>query len=111
MGSSVSDVSIINGGSGLSDTNISAVSINNTNGIDVINADFDTSTSIVTLTLQTPTLGFTTSTYPFVVGQKIFVEGVDIVSDSGDGYNSTDHGYKSFDVIIANNVFSILPHA
>ena len=70
LGSSVSDVSIINGGSGLSDTNISAVSINNTNGIDVINADFDTSTSIVTLTLQTPTLGFTTSTYPFVVDPK-----------------------------------------
>ena len=107
LGSSVSDVSIINGGSGLSDTNISAVSINNTNGIDVINADFDTSTSIVTLTLQTPTLGFTTSTYPFVVGQKIFVEGVDIVSDSGDGYNSTDHGYKTFDVVGVNTAIGL----
>ena len=102
IGSSVSEVNVINGGSGLSKSNLLAVSTNNTNGIDVIDAEFDTSTKVATLTLGTPPTGFTDSTYPFSIGQKAFVEGIEIISGSGDGYNSSNHGYQLFDIVGVN---------
>jgi len=52
---------------------------------------------IVTVTIQTPVLGFTTS--PVAIGDKIFVDGISLYeSGNFDGHNSKDHGFRFFEV-------------
>ena len=107
FGSSVSEVNVIDRGSGLSDTNLFAISVDNTNGVDIISAQFDVLSEIATLTLQSPSIGFTTDTYPFVMGEKIFIEGIDIISGTGQGYNSSDYDYATFDVVGVNTAIGL----
>ena len=103
LGSSISEVEVINGGSGLSKTNLSALSVDNTNGFDILDAKFDQNTKIATLTIRTPEEGFTEDNYPFEIGERIFVEGISVAKNDlnvniGSGYNSSDHGYQLFEV-------------
>ena len=103
LGSSISEVEVINGGSGLSKTNLSALSVDNTNGFDILDAKFDQDTKIATLTIRTPAEGFTEDNYPFEIGERIFVEGISVAKNDlnvniGSGYNSSDHGYQLFEV-------------
>ena len=68
------EVEVINGGSGLSKTNLSSLSVDNTNGFDILDAEFDQDTKIATLTLRTPAEGFTEDNYPFEIGENICEE-------------------------------------
>ena len=107
LGSSISEVEVINGGSGLSKTNLLALSVDNTNGFDVLDAEFDQDAKIATLTLRTPAAGFTEDNYPFEIGEKIFVERISVAMNDlnvniGSGYNSSDHGYQLFEVFDIN---------
>jgi len=101
-GSSVSSVTLINGGFGLSKTNITPICLNNDNGINVINASYNTTSEIATLTLQTPSEGFTANNFPFEVGDVVFVEGVKIVDGTGSGYNSNNYKYSYFTIETIN---------
>lgn len=98
VGSSVGSVEIVNGGFGLSKTQLTALSINNDNGVIILDASYNNSTQTVTLRLETPPIGFTTETFPFSIGDQVFVEGVSIASGTGSGYNSSDYGYRYFTI-------------
>jgi len=100
LGSSISDVNIIEVPKGLSDTTNKIYSVNNTNGIG-INSCFTSSSGIVTCVLTTPIAGFPANN--FLVGDKIFVEGIKKFGTSGDGHNSTDHKYQLFSVTAYRN--------
>jgi hypothetical protein len=91
---SLDEIEVINPSSGLLSTDDKLIFVNNTNGIRILGASYSTSTKKVTLTLETPSSGFTTSNpLPFSVGDKVFIEGV---SSIGNGYNSSDYGYETF---------------
>jgi hypothetical protein len=97
-GSSVTFVNLINGGYGLSKTQLVALPVNNDNGVVVLDASYNPSTQIVTLRLETPPIGFTNDTFPFSFGDEIFVEGIDIIPGTGSGYNSEDYEYRYFTI-------------
>jgi len=96
----ISNVSIIQNATGLKN-DIKLVSTNNSNGYDIDTVSFNTSTKIVTLTLNT---NLPTNKFVFNTGQKIFVEG--LTSYSGilttSGYNSSDHSYELFEIVGVN---------
>ena len=94
QGTSVSQVNILINTSGLYDTDPRLVPVNNSNGVKVSDATINSSTNIVTLTLDGT---YTEDTYPFFVGGEIFVENIGIAS-TGSGYNSSDYGYDYFTV-------------
>ena len=94
QGTSVSQVNILINTSGLYDTDPRLVPVNNSNGVKVSDATINSSTNIVTLTLDGT---YTEDTYPFIVGGEIFVENIGIAS-TGSGYNSSDYGYDYFTV-------------
>lgn len=104
--SSINEVSISNPGYGLNPNDNKIVLINNTNGIEILNVSatlFNPYT--VTLTLKTPTSGFTTSNpMGIYVGDKIFVEGIQ--SDGGSGYNSSNYRYIPFVVTYADPAYN-----
>ena len=96
----ITKVDIIDPPQGLTSLEQRIVSTNNSNGIQINTLAYNSSNKRVTLTVQTPTLGFTAP--PFVEGDNIFVEGLQQFiapgATAGDGFNSTDHGYKFFKV-------------
>jgi hypothetical protein len=104
-GQSVSNVDIVSGGRGLSNYNLIPITLDNSNGLDILSYSFNSSTKIATVTLQTPPLGFTTATYPFIVGEKVFIEGTSIIDNTGSGYNSSDYAYQLFTVVGVNTAF------
>lgn len=97
-GSSIDSIEIGSPGYGLNSNYNRIVTEDNSNGIKIISATSTLSSPYtVTLTLQTPIVGFNTSNpLPISIGDKIYVEG--IVSSSGSGFNSKDHNYESFEV-------------
>ena len=93
QGNAVSNVSVISGGSGLSNL-AKVIPTLNSNGVEIVNA---TSTGTDnTLRIKAPITGFTTtSPFPFEIGDKIFIENIVISTGSGDGYNSSDYNYEN----------------
>ena len=88
------DVNIIEKPYGLPDTTVALKTKNNTNGITIyeVNSSYPASDTEYSLTLVTPTLGFTEP--PFKVGDKVFIEGIEKSSVDGDGFNSENFGYE-----------------
>jgi len=91
--SSVDQVQLLNPGFGLKSSDNKIISTNNQNGLKVINALIaGSSPYTITLTVKTPTSGFTTSNpMPVSAGDQIFIEGM--VSD---GFNSSQNKYNPF---------------
>ncbi len=96
----ISRVSIIQNKTGLSN-DIRIVSTNNSNGYVIDQVSFNSSTKIVTLTLDS---NLPQNNFVFDENQKIYVEG--LVSYSGilttSGYNSSNHGYELFTIVGVN---------
>ena len=94
-GGSVTGVQIVSEGGGLSSGDVELYAIDNSNGVGIISAIYQSGSKTVTLRLQTPITGFTTAVpMPFTVGEKIFVENVGVTT--GNGFNSSDYGFQSF---------------
>jgi hypothetical protein len=94
---SIDEFIISNPGKGLLSTDDQIIFTENNNGINILDVSYNPTNSQVTLTLETPVLGFTTSNpLPFEVGDKIFVDNIVYL---GNGYNSKDYSYKFFDVV------------
>ena len=95
----VESVVVTNSSSRLKSTDDLIVSVDNSNGIRILNATATGSDPyLVELTLETPLSGFTTSNpMPFKVGDEIFVE--NIIATAGSGYNSSDYKYKTFTLV------------
>lgn len=94
---SIDEFVISNPGKGLLSTDDQIVFSENNNGINILDVSYNPSNLQVTLTLQTPTSGFTTSNpLPFELGDKIFVDNIVSI---GNGYNSKNYSYKFFDVV------------
>ena len=109
---SVQDIVVTSPGYGLESTDTKIVFLNNTNGIDVINASYNSGTDTATLTLKTPSTGFTTSNpLRIKVGDKIFVEDVVSIKTVGattslyDGYNCSANDYEYFTVVGVNTAY------
>lgn len=102
--SSVNEVNIVNPGYGLKSDDNQIIVTDNTNGFKIINVSIiDVSPYVVSLTLKTPSSGFTTSNnLPVSVGDEIFVEG--IIGD-GSGFNSTNYNYRSFKVTFVDPAY------
>ena len=98
QGTSVSKVNISRNTRTLYDTDPLVITTNNTNGVKVTGLAYNSSTNLVTLTLDG---SFTLSNYPFFLGRKIFVENIGIGS-TGSGYNSKDYGYNFFTITGVN---------
>ena len=101
---SIENVTLLNPGNGLSSGDNQVVVIDNTNGFKIINVSNTVSPPyIVTLTLKTPTSGFSTSNpFPIESGDKIFVEGIKY---DGNGFNSSDYSYNLFTVTNVNPAY------
>jgi hypothetical protein len=102
---SIDDIKILNPGFGLKSNDNKIIVIDNSNGFNIINASVTGSGPYtITLTLKTPTSGFTTSNpLPISIGDEIFVE--KIVSTGGDGFNSSDYNYNPFTVTFVDPAF------
>lgn len=101
---SIDSVTILNPGFGLSSEDSEIVVTDNTNGFKIINVSVSGSSPyLVTLTLKTPTSGFSTSNpLPIQTGDKIFVEGIKY---DGNGFNSADYNYQPFVVSFADPAY------
>jgi hypothetical protein len=102
---SVDSIILINPGYGLKSSDTKIVFTENDNGLKIIglSAISTPTQSLVTLTLKTPSSGFTTSNLlPFAVGDEVFVEGVESL---GNGFNSEDYGYEFFEVVGVQTAF------
>jgi len=95
--SSIDNITVLNQGTGLRSTDNEILVTDNTNGFKIINVSLSGSSPYtITLTLKTPSSGFTTSNpLPISVNDKIYVEGI---SASGNGFNSSDYNYEYFTV-------------
>lgn len=91
--SSIDKIEILNPGFGLKSSDNKIVSVNNQNGVKIINALITGSSPYtITLTLKTPVSGFTTSNpLPFSTGDEIFVEGM-----VADGFNTSQNNFEPF---------------
>ena len=98
---SISNIEIINQGSGLSSEDNEIIFTQNSNGIKILGLQYDFPNKLATLTLKTPVtdnfVGFSTNNpLPIGVGDSIFVEGIQSINDSG--FNSENHNYSYFEV-------------
>jgi hypothetical protein len=104
-GSSLSSVTILDGGNNFSSSGNRVIPVNNTNGVGIITGVYTTGS--LTLTLTTPIAGFTTDNpLPFAVGDQVFVENAVINPGTGDGYNSEDYDFTYFTLTGVNTAFS-----
>ncbi len=103
---SINEVKILNPGSNLKSTDDEILVLDNSNGIRVLSASVaGIDPYQVTLTLETPLVGFTTEApLPIQVGDEILVE--NIVSTSGVGFNSKDFKYVPFKVTFVDQAFN-----
>ena len=93
---SIDSIQILKQPTGLAGVAHTLYTLANSNGIVVTSVD-SVPTGIVTVTIQTPVLGFTTA--PVAIGDKIFVDGISqYFSGDYDGHNSKDHGFRFFEV-------------
>ena len=95
-GTSISSVIINQKPSGLPESEVKIISINNTNGVGIQTVYSSISSGIITCILTTPQTGF--SSEPFSVGDKIFVEGIKKYGSNGYGFNSSDYQYNFFTI-------------
>ena len=94
---SIDSVVLLNPGFGLQYTDNQIISKNHSNGIRILGVSVFGASSpyTVTLTLETPLVGFTTSNpLDIKLGDKIFVEGIKY--SGGSGYNSENYKYEPF---------------
>jgi hypothetical protein len=97
---SIDSIQVLKQPTGLAGVAHTLYTTSNSNGI-VITAVDSVPAGIVTVTIQTPVLGFTTA--PVAIGDKIFVDGINqYFSGDYDGHNSKDHGYRFFEVTNVN---------
>lgn len=96
----VSNIIIVDTGTGLPQNGNKVIFTENTNGIKILEAYANQTAPdvfLVTLRIETPIVGFSTfNAIPFEVGDKIFVEGIESV---GYGFNSSDYSYNTFNVV------------
>ena len=76
---------------GLPESTVQLRSVNNTNGITILEVKSNAGTSY-TCKLATPQPQFASN--PFAVNDRVFIEGIEKVSGIGSGFNSKDYGYK-----------------
>ena len=97
---SINSIEVLKQPTGLAGVAHTLYTLSNSNGIIITNVD-SVPSGIVTVTIQTPVLGFTTA--PVAIGDKIFVDGISqYFSGDFDGHNSKDHGFKFFEVTNVN---------
>ncbi len=104
---SIDSVQILNPGSGLKSTDNEIVTTKNTNGIRILGVSVSGASSpyTVTLTLETPVVGFSTDNQiGITTGDKIFVEGISYTG-AGSGFNSSDYKYEPFTVTSVDQAF------
>ena len=83
----------------LNSTNPTILPIQNSNGVEISNIVFNSTTKDVTITLS---VGFSTANaFPFEVGDKILIENIGIRS-IGKGFNSEDYNYQLFEITSTN---------
>jgi hypothetical protein len=98
---SINTIDLIDGSSGLKSTDTKLVFTNNTNGVQILGASYNSLDKKVTLTLKTPPLGFTLSNkLPFTAGDTIFIENV-----TPSGYNSSSYDYEFFVIDSVNPAY------
>ena len=97
--SSISDVNIELPPTGLSKNSHELYTINNSNGIPILNFEgVDQNTGIATYIMQTPINQY--AVIPFEVGDKVFIENLIPLDGSPKlNLNSDEYGYKFFDVV------------
>ena len=102
--SSINEINLINPGYGLKSNDNQIVVTNNTNGFQIINVSVvGTTPYVVSLTLRTPSSGFSTSNpLPISVGDEIFVEGI---IGNGNGFNCPDYDYQPFVATFVNPAY------
>ena len=76
---------------GLPANTVTLRTINNTNGITILEVKSNAGTSY-TCKLATPQGQF--SSNPFAVNDRAFIEGIEKISGTGSGFNSKDYGYN-----------------
>jgi len=97
---SLDEIELVNPGSGLLSTDNKIVFTENNNGVKIlgISTTYASNQYQITLTLETPTSGFTTSNpLPFSINDQVFVDGIQ--DTAGNGYNSSDYDYNFFEVV------------
>ena len=76
---------------GLPANTVTLRTINNTNGITILEVKSNAGTAY-TCKLSTPQGQFTSN--PFAVNDRVFIEGIEKISGVGSGFNSKDYGYN-----------------
>lgn len=93
---SIDSIQVLKQPTGLAGVGHTLYTLSNSNGVVITSVD-SVASGIVTVTIQTPVLGFTTA--PVAIGDKIFVDGISLYFDGNyDGHNSKDHGFRFFEV-------------
>ena len=77
---------------GLPQDTVKLKTINNTNGITILEVKSNNTGTAFTCKLTTPTPQF--SVDPFAVNDLVFVEGIEKLTGTGSGFNSSDYGYN-----------------
>lgn len=108
----VENIVVTSPGYGLESTDDKLVFLDNSNGINILNASYSSGSDTATLTLKTPSTGFTTSNpLKIKIGDKIFVENVVSIKTVGattslyDGYNCSANNYEYFTVTGVNTAY------
>ena len=93
-----SEVTIRKNTSGLSQAAPTLLPTQNTNGVAISTASYNSSTQDVTITFGN--VGFSTAnSFPFGIGDKVLIEGISVgIGSTGAGYNSADYDYQLFTV-------------
>ena len=92
---------------GLPQDTVTLRTINNTNGITILEVKSNNTGTAFTCKLTTPTPQFPED--PFAINDRVFIEGIEKVTGIGSGFNSEDYGYKLLKVSGFNanvNVFA-----
>lgn len=105
---SISNIEIINQGTGLSSEDNEIVFTQNSNGIKILGLQYDSVNKLATITLKTPVtenaVGFSTNNpLPIGIGDSIFVDG--IVPLNASKFNSADQNYQYFEVASVDPAF------
>ena len=77
---------------GLPQDTVTLRTINNTNGITILEVKSNNTGTAFTCKLTTPTPQFPED--PFAINDRVFIEGIEKVTGIGSGFNSEDYGYK-----------------
>ena len=89
---SISTVNINEVPTGLPQDTVTLRTVNNTNGIAILEVKSNSVGTAFTCKLTTPTPTFPVD--PFAINDRVFIEGIEKVTGVGSGFNSKDYGYK-----------------